>query len=56
MKELVRKAVPKKKKPKKKVKPGLGQKERFIEYAREVEADESGESFRRAMKKIGKMK
>ena len=52
MKELVRKAVSKKKKPKKKIKPGLGQKERFIEYAREVGADESGESFRRAIKKI----
>ena len=56
MKELVRKAVPKKKKPKKKVKPGLSQKERFIEYAREVEADESGEPFRRAIKKIAKKK
>lgn len=39
-------------KPKKKVKPSLTQKERFIEYAREVKADESGETFNKAMKKL----
>ena len=40
------------KKPKKKIKPGLSQKERFIAYAREVEADESGERFEAAIKKM----
>lgn len=48
--------MPKKKQPKKKIKPGLNQKERFIEYAKEVEADESGETFDKAMKKIAPKK
>ena len=39
-------------KPKKTVKPGLPQKERFIAYAKEVEADESGERFDKAIEKI----
>lgn len=51
MKELV-KRMPKKKTPKKTVKPGLPQKERFIAYAKEVEADETGERFEAAIKKI----
>lgn len=42
----------KKETPKKTVKPSLSQKERFIEYAREVEADESGDRFAKALKKI----
>jgi hypothetical protein len=42
----------KKEPPKKTVKPSLSQKERFIEYAREVEADESGERFDSALEKI----
>lgn len=52
MKQLVKRNMAKKPKAKKKIKPGLTQKERFIEYAREVEADESGEAFTRAMKEI----
>lgn len=55
MKQLV-KRMKKDPKPKKKVKPGLAQKERFIEYAKEVEADESGETFDKAIKKIAKTK
>ena len=39
-------------KPKKKVKPGLTQKERFIEYAREIEADESGETFEKIVTEL----
>ena len=46
----------KKSKPKKKVLQKLTQKEKFIEYAREVEADESGETFERTLKKIVKAK
>ena len=44
----------KKEPPKKKIKPDLNQKERFIEYAKEIEADESGETFTKAIKKIVK--
>lgn len=44
----------KKPKPKPKLKPSLSQKERFIEYAKEIETDESGETFKKAMKKIFK--
>lgn len=52
MKQLVK--MPDKKPPKSKpqLKPSLSQKERFIEYAKEVEADESGETFEKAMTKI----
>jgi hypothetical protein len=39
-------------KPKPQLKPSLSQKERFIEYAKEVEADESGETFEKAIEKI----
>jgi hypothetical protein len=48
--------MPDKKPPKTKpqLKPSLTQKERFIEYAKEVEADESGETFERALDKITK--
>ena len=42
----------KKSKPRKKPKQKLSQKEKFIEYARSVEADESGETFERVLKKI----
>ncbi len=52
MKQLVKKRMSKKSKPKKKVKQSLSQKEKFIAYAKKVEADESGETFTRAMKKI----
>lgn len=51
MKQLRRRVV-KKKKSSKKVKPGLTQKERFIEYARKVEVDETGETFERAIEKL----
>lgn len=51
MKQLKRK-MPRKEKPKKKVKAGLTQKERFIEYARDRDADESGETFEKSLKKI----
>jgi hypothetical protein len=51
MKELKRK-MPHKAKPKKKVKQSLTQKEKFIAYAKEVEADETGERFNRALEKI----
>ena len=44
------------KKPRKKPKPKLSQKEKFIEYARSVESDESGEAFERTLKKIVKKK
>ena len=52
MKELKR--MPKKQPPKAKpkIKGTSSQKERFIEYAKEVEADESGEKFERALGKI----
>lgn len=53
MKRLV-KRMPKKEKPKKKIKPNLTQKERFIEYARQVEVDESGATFEKTLKKIAK--
>lgn len=56
MKQLVQRMPKKERKPKKKIKPGLSQKDRFIEYAREVEADESGDTFTRVMKKIIKKK
>ncbi len=56
MKQLVRKSLSKKSKPRKKPKQKLSQKEKFIEYAREVEADESGETFERTLKKIVKKK
>lgn len=47
--------MPKKeRKPKKKIKSGLTQKERFIEYAKEVGADESGETFTKIIKRIVK--
>lgn len=42
----------KKSKPRKKVKQSLSQKEKFIEYAKKVEADESGETFVRTLKKV----
>lgn len=45
---MSKKEPPKKQKPK----PNLPQKERFIEYAKEIEADETGETFDRALKKI----
>ena len=48
--------MPKKAKPKKKVSQKLTQKEKFVEYAREVEADESGDTFTKAMKKIARNK
>lgn len=47
--------MPKKEQPpKKKPKSGLSQKERFIAYAKEAEADESGETFNKMFKKISK--
>lgn len=42
-------------KPKPKLKPSFTQKTRFIEYAKEVEGDESGETFRKALVKIIKL-
>jgi len=39
-------------KPKKKVDPKLSQKDKFIEHAHEVEVDETGETFNKAIKKI----
>lgn len=39
-------------KPKPKLKPDLSQKERFIEYAKNRDADESGELFEKAMSKV----
>jgi len=56
MKELVKRKMPKKKPPRKKPKQKLSQKEKFIEYARKLEVDESGEEFERAFKKIVKKK
>ena len=44
--------MPQKKPPRKKPKQKLSQKEKFIEYAREVGVDESGEDFERALKRI----
>lgn len=52
MKQLVRKRMSPKSKPKKKVKQKLTQKEKFIEYAKKLEADESGETFKKALNKI----
>lgn len=43
-------------KARKKPKQGLSQKDKFIAYAKKVEADESGETFAKAMKKIIKPK
>lgn len=43
-------------KPKKKVPQNLSQKDKFIEYAREVNADESGTAFERTVKIIGSIK
>lgn len=48
--------MPKKEKPKKKVPQKLSQKEKFIAYAKKVEADESGETFEQTLKKIVKTK
>jgi len=43
--------------PKKpKLKPSLTQKERFIEYAKEIGVDETGEEFERALDKALKSK
>jgi len=42
----------KKAKPKKKPSRKLSQKERFIEAAREAEADETGKTFERALSRI----
>lgn len=42
----------KKPKPKPKLKPSLTQKERFIEYAKEVEADETGKTFEKVINKV----
>jgi hypothetical protein len=39
-------------KPKPPLKPCLSQKERFIEYAKEVEVDESGETFKKTIERI----
>lgn len=39
-------------KPKKKVLQKLSQKDKFIAYAKEVEADKSGDTFDRTLKKI----
>lgn len=54
MKELVKRKMPKKKPPRKKPKQKLSQKERFLAYAKELGADETGEEFERAFKKITK--
>ena len=56
MKELVKRKMPKKKPPRKKPKQKLSQKEKFIAYAREIGADESGERFENALGKIIKKK
>lgn len=42
----------KEKKPLKKPNPKLSQKERFIEYAKEIGVEDDGEEFERAFKKI----
>lgn len=56
MKQLTSKMSSKKPpKPKPKLKPSFTQKTRFIEYAKEVEGDESGETFRKALVKIIKL-
>lgn len=53
MKQLKNRMTEKKsQKPKPKIKPSLSQKERFIEYAKEVDVDESGETFTKTLKKI----
>jgi hypothetical protein len=53
MKQLINRMTDKKNaKPKPKLKPSLSQKERFIEYAKEVEADESGETFEKSLTKL----
>ena len=52
MKQLVKRMPKKQPKPKKKVKQKLSQKEKFIEYAKELECDETGETFDTAMNKI----
>jgi hypothetical protein len=46
--------MPKEKSPKskKKIKQNLSQKERFIEYAKDRDSDESGELFEKTMKKV----
>lgn len=56
MKQLVKRMPKKEQKPKKKPSPKLSQKQRFIEYAREVEADETGETFKKTIKDIVKNK
>lgn len=49
--------MPKKKPPPKpEIKQTMNQKERFIEYARDREADESGERFEAAMNKVAPTK
>ena len=52
MKDLAR--MPKKKEPKPipKLSPKLSQKERFIEYAKEIGVDEDSEDFERVFGKI----
>lgn len=53
MKQLARNMTEKKPaKPKPKLKPSLTQKERFIEYARSNEVDESGETFNIAINNL----
>lgn len=52
MKQLVKRMPKKEQKPKKKPSPKLSQKQRFIEYAKKVEADETGETFKKAIKKV----
>lgn len=52
MKQLVKCMSEKAPKPRKRIKPSLSQKERFIEYAKSVDADESGETFEKAMNKV----
>lgn len=42
----------KKEKPKKKVPQKLTQKEKFIEYAKELECDKSGKTFKKAIKEV----
>lgn len=56
MKQLVTRMAKKAKPRKKRPKSGLSQKERFIAYAREVGADETGETFKRAIKKLVRKK
>lgn len=40
MKDLAKRMSDKPEKPKRKIKQGLSQKERFLEYAKEIEVDE----------------